>query len=133
MGSAAEQTARTEHGNGDRRNWWSDHRPQAAVIALGILFIAVVWAGLVFYIKERDRAAFAQAEKDVANLAVTLEGQVERTILGVDQVMRFAQAAYEEDPERFDLRAWVARAPFLRSLSLQISMVDASGDVVVSN
>ena len=133
MGIAAKATARKEQRPGYRRSWWSDHRPQAAVIALGVLFVVVVWAGLLFYIQERDRAAFAQAEKDVASLALTLEEQVERTILGIDQVMRFAQAAFEEDPQGFDLHSWVDKAPFLRSLSLQIAMADAAGDVVVSN
>src|SRR3954453_22071271 len=128
MGIAAEASARREQGPGYRRSWWWDHRPQAAVIALGVLFFLVVWAALLFYIQKRGRAAFAQSEKDVASLALTLEEQVERTILGIDQVMRFAQAAFEEDPERFDLRDWIRKAPFLRSLSLQIAMTDAHGD-----
>jgi hypothetical protein len=132
MASGAELSGQTGHAIGSRRDRWSDHRPQAAVIAIGLLFIVVVWSGLLFYIRERDRAAFEQAQHDAAGLAATLGEQVERNILGIDQIMRFALAAHEAEPDRFDLRAWVDQAPFLRSLSLQISMADAQGDVVAS-
>jgi PAS domain S-box-containing protein len=132
MSSAARYGAENEGALADRARW-SDRWPQFAVIALGFLFIAVVWLGVFLLMQERERAAFQQAEHDVASLAATLEEQVERTILGVDQIMRFAQSAYEADPANFDLRAWLDKVPFLRSLALQISLVDSDGNIVASN
>jgi hypothetical protein len=81
MGSGADASGETDSGTGYGGTWWSDHRPQAAVIAIGVLFLAIVWSGLLFYIQERDRAAFAQAENDVASWAATLGEQIERSIL----------------------------------------------------
>jgi hypothetical protein len=69
----------------------------------------------------------------VSNLAIALEEQVERTILGVDQVMRFAHAEWQGNPAGFDLKVWMSRASFLSDLSLQIAMSNAAGDVVATS
>src|SRR5215213_812101 len=105
---------RSPHGTGRtaRASRLSAHRrPQAVLLGLCVAAVALLWVGLAAFLRNEQQAVLSRARADVANLAIAFEEQVRRTFLGVDQMMRFTKAAYEDDPERFDLKAWVARVP----------------------
>jgi PAS domain S-box-containing protein len=106
----------------------ADRRPQAALLGLCVAAVALLWIGLAVFLRNEQQAVLSRVRADVANLAIAFEEQVRRTFLGVDQMMRFTKAAFEEDPDRFDLSAWIARVPRLAGdLVADIAIADANG------
>jgi len=113
-----------------RTAWPSDRWPQAVLIGLCTAAVALLWVGLLAFHRSEERATLARVQADVANFATVFEEQVRRTFLGVDQTMRFAKAAYEEDPARFDLAAWLSRAPHPKNDVVSgVVIADAQGRV----
>jgi signal transduction histidine kinase/CheY-like chemotaxis protein/HPt (histidine-containing phosphotransfer) domain-containing protein len=133
MSAAAEAHLLMTDDRPGRKRWWREYRAHLSAAGLGVLFIGVVWAGLLLHVRERESVTLEQARRDVANLAIALEEQVERTFLSIDQIMRFAQTAYEADPMGFDLKTWFDQVTFLRPISLQVAVADAGGNVLASS
>ena len=108
----------------------ADRRPQAVLIALCVAALAVLWSGLALFVEKREEAVLDRVSSEVHNLAVALEQQVQRTFLGIDQMMRFAEADAEADPVAFDLKAWLALSPAFPNVVIEVAMADAQGKLV---
>lgn len=105
---------------------------KGAVGLTGAAIIGLFWAGLLYHLDRRQASVFDAARGEVSNLAVALEGQVERLIVGADQAMRFAQGDYARNPTAFDLEAWARRANSLDDVAVQVAMADERGDIVAT-
>ena len=106
--------------------------PQALVAAGGLVFLALVWLGLLFHLDQRRAGEVVQARRDVLNLSIALAEQVSRMIEGVDQVMRLIEADYADDPKAFDFATWSKRATMLAESARQIAIFDENGDLVAT-
>ena len=71
--------------------------------------------------------------KDTANLALTFDEDITRTVEAVDQTLLFTREAYRHDPTALQLGSWSKAHAFLDNLHMQISLVNRAGDVVWSN
>ncbi|HEY8564181.1 MAG TPA: PAS domain S-box protein [Beijerinckiaceae bacterium] len=108
-------------------------RLKLLIVATTLGLIALIWAGLLFHLRERESTALAQVERDATNLVVAIEAQVERTLAGLDQVLLLTKAEYEDDPKQFDFQSWTKRLSSVRQVALQVSLVDASGTVIATS
>ena len=98
----------------------------------GLALIALLWAGLSYHLRLRQDAIRDQTNRDLITMSVALEHQVNGLMTGVDQIMRYIQADFAAKPRAFDLQAWLKRSPYLLSLTNQISIYDARGDLLAS-
>ncbi|HEV2559439.1 MAG TPA: PAS domain S-box protein [Microvirga sp.] len=110
-----------------------DWRPQILLLALCVVGIASLWIGIGAFLQSRSQAAVDQVRSEVRNLSIALEEQVQRTFLGIDQMMRLTVAEIKEHPAQFELAAWLARVPQNADVLLQVSLADAGGDIVASS
>lgn len=94
--------------------------------------MAGLWVGIALHIAARKTAILRDAERDVANLTLTIGEEVERTLTGIDQVLHFMAADYHDGPAAFDFEAWGRRSISMRGLLLQLGMANAAGDFVAS-
>src|SRR5258708_4912467 len=112
---------------------WSRHRPPLGVRGLRLAVLALGRAGPLPFLATKEAGELGQARRDTGNLARVLEEQTDRTITGIDQVMLFIKADYERDPDAFDLQRWLDQAAFLKSLSLQIGIINAEGRLLATS
>src|SRR4051794_13615250 len=105
---------------------------QVGVGVFCLLALALFWAALLTYLNQVEIAAADQAERDVTNLTLAVEEQVKRTILGLDQVMLFADAKFAQLPSTADLKHWAEYIPYLTGVSVQIAVANLQGDIVAS-
>ena len=102
-------------------------------VILVLLTTALLWVGIsVHLLQERTQAASA-AQQDGGNLARGFGENINRTIEGVDQIIKLLRAVYVQDPTRFDLAKIAPANQILDDLTLQISIVDPTGIVIMSN
>ncbi|WP_375455863.1 PAS domain S-box protein [uncultured Methylobacterium sp.] len=105
---------------------------QVLAVAGGLVFLALVWSGLLFHMDRRREGEIAQARRDVTNLSVALAEQVSRMIEGIDQIMRLIQGDFADNPKTFDFATWSKRATMLEASANQIAIFDERGDLVVA-
>ena len=106
--------------------------PQALVAVGGMVFLALVWIGLLFHLEQRRQGEVVQARRDVLNLSIALAEQVSRLIEGVDQVMRLIEADYTDDPKAFEFATWSKRATMLAESARQVAIFDENGALVAA-
>jgi signal transduction histidine kinase len=104
-----------------------------AVLAFGALILVTLWLCVAYdLVRERERA-LAAVESETGNLARALSEHMARTVSGLDQVLLFLKRDYERDPARFDLSSHLARASALDSVSLQLAVIGADGQLLHSS
>ena len=99
----------------------------SAVAAFGIFILSLLWLGIAWDLGRERSRVLAQAEADNSNLARAFEEHIRRTVAGLDQALLYMEAAYEDDPGRFDLADMVARSSILRNVSFQLARIGADG------
>ena len=109
------------------RSW-----PQIGVGVFCLLVVGLLWASLLTYFRQAERSTIDEIQGNTNNLALALEEQVKRTILGLNQVMLFADGEFNRLPSDADLRRWAARTPYLIGVSLQLAVADVNGNIVAS-
>ena len=77
---------------------------------LGVVVIAIIWGGIYLLASEQHERAYQDAVRQGSNLTRVLEEYVRRVVQQSDQSLLALRRAYEQDPEHFDIEAWVARA-----------------------
>ncbi len=97
----------------------------AAIMAAICVLVAVA----VF--KERE-AALEQARTQAASLSASFEQQISGTLDGLTSAMELLKDRMEAEGAAFDLGAWKAKIPSLRSPGVQIVLVDSQGRVRAS-
>jgi PAS domain S-box-containing protein len=103
---------------------------QAFSLVGGLLFVGVVWALVFYHLQHARTETIHQAEGDAINLSVAMSEQVARLVEGADSVMRMIGTAYAADPKAFDFAQWAAAATGLHDAAMQVSLFDASGDLL---
>ena len=68
--------------------------------------VAIFWMGLAFLLSFERTNASERAFQQGSSLARLFEENTIRLFKGVDQTLLLLRLAYEENPERFDLRHW---------------------------
>ena len=98
--------------------------------ALGL--IAVTWLGTNNAIRAQQREVEARITTRVVNQAVSFQQEIHRELLELDQTLRILVAAWETDPQHFNLDAWRGRAVALTDISHDMLLVDNHGLIVQS-
>lgn len=109
--------------------------PQAgrAVVAFGVLVVAMLWGAIAWDLWRERIRALAAAEADTANLARVFEEHIQRTVDGLDQTLLHLKAEFERDPRGFRLNEAIANNIILKRVSVQIAVIDADGLIQDSN
>jgi diguanylate cyclase (GGDEF)-like protein/PAS domain S-box-containing protein len=94
---------------------------------LGVVVIAIIWGGIYLLASEQHERAYQDAVRQGSNLTRVLEEYVRRVFQQSDQSLLALRRAYEQDPEHFDIQAWVARAQSTNDLTFQYGIADANG------
>src|SRR5215210_3686135 len=111
---------------------FQERRLQVAVGVFCLLVLGLCWATLLTYLNQVEITAADQAQRDVSNLTLAVEEQVKRTILGLDQVMLFADLEFEQLPNDADLERWAAHIPYLNGVYARLAVADTKGNIVAS-
>src|SRR5215210_1248267 len=107
-----------------------ERRLQVGVGVFCLLVLGVCWATLLTYLNQVETTAADQAQRDVSNLTLAVEEQVKRTILGLDQVLVFANLQFQQLPNDADLERWAAHIPYLTGISVRLAVADTQGNIV---
>ncbi len=110
----------------------SDHALQARVVVAFVLVLSFLWATLFYHLYVQREAVIAQTHRDVQSLSSALEEQVERVIVGIDQVMQYIREDFAENRSRFSFETWMRRSTSLKTIAVQVSLFDAAGELLVS-
>ena len=106
---------------------------RASPLLLAMLAISLVWISIGAHLYQEHAENRASAIENTGNLARGFGENVNRTIEGVDQIMKVLRNAYAADPKHFDLAKLVPGNDILDAVTLQISAVDRSGIMTASN
>ncbi len=102
----------------------------AQVLACGgvaiicIALIALTWIGTDRAISEQTDDTRARVEAAITAQAATLAAQAQHEVQMIDQSLSVLQAAWEDNPDTFNLAEWRARMP---------ALADVSDDLFVAN
>ncbi len=102
-------------------------------LSLVALIIGLLWAGIGFDLWHDHRAAEQEAAQETANLALSFEEDITRTVEAVDQTLLFVREAYQHDRTGVLLGAWTKDRPFLDDFQVQMSLADRNGRMLWSN
>ncbi len=106
---------------------------QVGVALVGAGLIVALWV-TVFLVLWREReSAITDQETDSANLTLAFEEQIVRTISAIDQTMRFLEVDIQRQGPSFDLQHWLARAPSMTGLTLQLAIIGPDGRLRASS
>ncbi len=114
--------------SGWKRAWqpWVGH----GLILLGA--IALIWAN-VWYQMHRDyQAVVAATVATTGNLARVVEAMTLRKVASVDRTLLITRDLFLRDPAHVDLDIWARNRFFLDDPSIQLSIADADGRVLMS-
>ena len=102
-------------------------------ILLILLASGLVWASVAIHLVEERRQDERAAQTDGGNLARGFGENINRTIDGVEQIMKLLRIAYTRDPANFDLVKSAPADQILDDLTMQIAMTDPAGVMIASN
>jgi len=106
---------------------------RASPVVLVVLAISLIWISITAHLYQERLESERAAADTTGNLARGFGENVERTIEGVDQVMKVLRNAYAVDPAAFDLTRLVPGNEILNAVTLQIAASDRHGMMTASN
>lgn len=95
--------------------------------------ILLIWAGIIAFLMENQRAALLGAERDTLNFSRAFEENITRTIESIDTTIRSIRAARARDPAHFNIADWERDSGLSRDITLQLATTDRHGIVTASN
>ena len=98
----------------------------------GVAIIAICWIGLAYQLSIEHAKTVDGAIQRGSSLARLFEENTIRLLNGVDRTLVLLRLAYEENPERFDLRHFAERTSLLGDLTIQVAAVDPDGYMTTS-
>jgi signal transduction histidine kinase len=108
-------------------------RVRVIVALVCLLALAGVWA-TAWHADQREREThideLAARVRTAANASALAVGARLRMI---DQMLLYAAADYERDPERFKLAFWLEQIPAIRAISPQFALLDKEGRISQSS
>ncbi len=100
---------------------------------LGVVGIALIWAGVLHSLSVERTQALRGAEQDSTNLASVFEEHIVRSIKTIDQTLLYVRNSYERDRAGFDPTAWARSTQAVTDMTFQISLTDRNGMLIISN
>lgn len=94
---------------------------------LGAAMIALLWVSIGYHRGVAREATLDAAQQTTANLALSFEEQILRTIRGIDSTLLVLRAVYEKNPTDFDLAEWTWHAGIVSDVVFQYSIIDRNG------
>ena len=96
---------------------WQNVLVCGAVAIVSTVAIAMIWIALDDAIRQQTHAALARAEFVVEGQANILTEAAHQELNTIDQSLTILQAAWNADPDRFDLKSWQSRMPALTEVA----------------
>ena len=96
---------------------WQNVLACGAVVIVCAVSIAMIWIVLDDAIRQQEHAARARAESVVEGQVNILTEAVRQELNTIDQSLTILQAAWNADPDRFDLKSWQSRMPALTEVA----------------
>ena len=115
---------------GSLRDRWLLDRLSLTTIVTTLLALVLLWGGVFFYLGDATAELDARIRRDAESYSLALEEQTERTLLGIDESLRFLQQAFRSDPAHFQLHQWLHETGGALGPGWRVSHVDAAGRVV---
>jgi signal transduction histidine kinase/CheY-like chemotaxis protein len=94
-----------------------------------LVLIALTWIGARDAIRAHRVEAQARVHAEILGKARTIEEQLRRELLSLDQTLRILEYEWQRDPQHFDLVARSGQVVVLNDVSLQLFIADAQGIV----
>ena len=108
----------------------------ASRLALGLgllgLALALLWGAIWLHLAEVKRHELVASERDGRSMARGLEQNIVRTIESADQLLRYVQIGYRQNPAQFNLFDWLKLRPH-DALSVQLALIDPQGKLAVTS
>src|SRR5487761_2329446 len=110
---------------GERRQLvWRNLLACGAVVIVCAVSIAMTWIALGDAIRQQETAQRMRAERVVEGQVNILTEAVRQELNTIDQSLTILQAAWNADPNGFDLKSWQSRMP---------ALTDVADDVFIAN
>ena len=94
---------------------------------LGLAMIALVWLGFDLHTKAELATVQQDAIQHASNLSRAFEEHLAATLSAVDHTLQVVRAAYQRDPETFDLIDWAKQEHALSDPAFQIVLIGPDG------
>jgi len=99
---------------------------------LGLVVIAIIWAGIYLLSAEQYQRAYQDAERQGSNLTRVLEEYVRRVVQESDNALLALRQDYENDRQHFDIATWAAHTQSHNNLTVHFGITDADGFIRLS-
>ena len=106
---------------------------RAAIIVAALVLVALAWVGARDAIRAHRGEARARVQAEVLATTQSIEEQLRRELLSLDQTLRILEYEWQRDPDHFDLAARSGQAVVLSDVSLQLFIADSHGIVQASS
>ena len=116
--------------SGERVSWGRAFLQPVTYLGLGLG--TFILAGLIYLVQKDEQDAYDAAARSGANLVRVFEGYLSRTFKSADNTLRVMRTSYQQDPEHFDIAAWVKNPDVQNDLTLQLTIIGADGNIIVS-
>jgi len=117
-------------GEARQRLFGGGDRLKLATVLGAVAVLVVLWLGLTFYLRDAATAVDDRASRDAESYSLALKEQTERTLLGIDQSLRFLQSAFQADPTGFNLARWLSQTGGTLGPGWRAAQLDAKGILI---
>ena len=93
----------------------------------GLAVITICWIGLAYQLSVENTKALNDAIERGSNFARLFEATTTRLIKGIDQNLLALRLAFEENPERFELRHWAEQTSLVGDKTIQSALISPDG------
>ena len=100
---------------------------QRPALIYGAVIIVTLWTGVAFQLSLDHARAVDVAIQRGDGLVRLFEEATVQLFKGVDRSLLSLRAAYEENPEHFDIRDWAKRTALIGNLTVQSSLIGPNG------
>jgi diguanylate cyclase (GGDEF)-like protein/PAS domain S-box-containing protein len=97
------------------------------------LLLCAIWAGIYFQLHSTYDQVVRTAERDRSNLARAFAEQVKSSVRGIDLSLLALREEWRRDPVHFHAAVQRQQSYFIRDVSFQIGVIDASGMLMYTN
>ncbi|HEX7647374.1 MAG TPA: hypothetical protein VF450_08205, partial [Noviherbaspirillum sp.] len=97
------------------------------------LLLCAIWAGIYFQLHSTYDQVVHTAERDRSNLSRAFAEQVKSSVRGIDLSLLALREEWRRDPVHFHTAVQRQQGYFIRDVSFQIGVIDASGMLVYTN
>jgi diguanylate cyclase (GGDEF)-like protein/PAS domain S-box-containing protein len=100
---------------------------------LGLIMIALIWAGLSFHQEVRRDNDERGALQDADNLARAFEENLARSLNEIDRSLKIMRSRYVRNPDELEFRDWLRNSYLFDEQTLQVGIIGADGRLRLSS